>query len=142
MGQELHCLQSLMASALWKSLRRIEIYEADLNEEAKAEDGKDLTIYQHEGLENLNLIINGITGHSNEYKRSQEIEITLAQMYYTLTSLGDGGMVLVVMNAILTFRTLQQLVVLLTLVESCTAVKPTLVYSIRKSFWVFCKGFG
>ena len=49
-------------------------------------------------------------------------------------------MVLVVMNAILTFRTLQQLV-LLSLFESCTTVKPTLVYSIQKSFWVFCKYF-
>ena len=52
-----------------KDNSRVEIYKADLNEEAKAEDGKDLTRYQHEGLENLNLIINGITGHSNEYKR-------------------------------------------------------------------------
>ena len=88
-----------------KENSRFEIYEAKLVEEAKAEDGKDLTRYQHKDLENLNLIINGTTGHSNEYKRSQGIEITSAQMYYTLTSLGDGGMVLVVMNAILTFRT-------------------------------------
>ena len=45
------------------------------------------------------------------------------------------------MNAILTFRTLQQLVVLLSLFESCTAVKPVAIYSIRKYFGVFYKGF-
>ena len=120
---------------------RFEIYEADLVEEAKEEDGKDSTKYQREGLRELDLIINGITIHNDKYQRSRGTEIALVQMYYTLTSLGDGGMALVVMNAILTFRTLQQLVVLLNLFQSCTAVKPIAIYTIRKSFLVFCKGF-
>ena len=58
-----------------KENSRFEIYEAVLVEEAKAEDGKDLTRYQHEGLENLNLIINGLTGHSNENNVLTELKL-------------------------------------------------------------------
>ena len=54
---------------------RFETYEAVLVEEAKAEDAKDLTRYQHEGLENLNLIVDGLTGHSNENNVLTELKL-------------------------------------------------------------------
>ena len=54
---------------------RLEIYEADLVEEAKEEDGKDSTKYQPEGLRELNLIINGITIHNDKYQHSQGTEM-------------------------------------------------------------------
>ena len=71
----------------------------------------------------------------------QRVEITSAQLYYALTLLQDGGMLLVVLNANMGFHNLQFLYILLDLFDNCKAVKPIAIYPIRKSYWILCTGF-
>ena len=129
-------------SPVLKNDPRFEIISADLTEEAKK--GRRLrncfSICGYPRFSGFDLIINGITVHRRTHLH-QRVGITLAQLYYALTLLQDGGMLLVVLNANIGFHTLQFLYMLLNLFDNCKAVKPIAIYPIRKSYWILCTGF-
>ena len=119
-----------------------QIVYADATEEVK--NDRDLlnrfSDFQHPGFAGFDLIINGITIHRQTHSKLRA-EVGLSQLYYALRLLQDGGMLLVVLNACLDFFYLQYLYILLNLFDKCKAVKPIAIYPIRKSYWIFCKGF-
>ena len=121
---------------------RFEIIAADLAEEAKKGSRLEncFSIFRYPEFTGFDLIINGITVHRHTHLQ-QRVEITLAQLYYALTLLQDGGMLLVVLNAHIGFDSLQFLYMLLNLFDNCKAVKPLSIDPIRKSYWILCTGF-
>ena len=127
-----------------QSESRFQVVWADLVEEAK--NGRkllsrpDLFSFQSPEFSGFDLIINGITVHRHNH-RNVKAELSLAQLYYALTLLRDGGMLLVVLNAKLDFFYLQYLYILFKVFDKCTAVKPVVLFPIRQSFRLFCTGF-